>query len=213
MSKLKGSGETIINDNLARFINHWLDEDDLIEKYLAELMDTLRQIDRDSLWEVTNVLLHAWQRGSKVFSIGNGGSSATASHLANDLNKYTIVPGKKRFRAIALTDNIPLMTAWANDDSYESIFSEQLINLMDPGDVVVAISASGNSPNIIKAVQVAREIGGITIGLSGDTGGKLATMADYCVLLPSPKIGIQEDGHVIVNHLIANTLKRLIEKA
>ena len=93
--------------------------------------------------------------------------------MANDLNKLTITPGKPRFKAIALTDNIPLMTAWGNDTSYEEIFAEQLTNFIQAGDVVVAISASGNSPNVLRAVQVARQHGAITIALTGDTGGKL----------------------------------------
>jgi D-sedoheptulose 7-phosphate isomerase len=213
MSELKKPAMTVKADNLAKYINHWLGEEDFIDQYLSELINTLREIDREAIWEATNTLLNAWQRGNQVFIIGNGGSAATASHMANDLNKYTITPGKKRFKAISLTDNIPLMTAWGNDDSYESIFSEQLINFIEPGDVVFAISASGNSPNILKAVQVGRELGAVTIGLAGQTGGKLKSMVDYCVLVPSDQIGRQEDCHLIVNHVIANTLQKLIQAA
>jgi D-sedoheptulose 7-phosphate isomerase len=213
MSELDRPTMTVTGDNLAKYINHWLGEEDLIDHYLSELIITLKEIDKEAIWEVTNILLNAWQRGSQVFIVGNGGSAATASHMANDLNKYTITPGKKRFKAIALTDNIPLMTAWGNDDSYESIFSEQLINFLNPGDVILAISASGNSPNILKAVQVGRELGAVTIGLTGQTGGKLMGLVDHCVLVPSPHIGRQEDCHVIVNHVIANTLQKLIQAA
>ena len=200
-----------MDENLALQINRRIGEGDLIDQYLKELIETLEKFDRESLWQVTNVLLNAWQRGVQVFIIGNGGSAATASHMANDLNKFTIFPGKKRFKAIALTDNVPLMTAWGNDDSYECIFSEQLKNFLNPGDVIVAISTSGNSRNVIKGVEVGHELGGVVIALTGNTGGKLAQMADFCFYLPSPKIGPQEDGHMIVDHVVANTLKRLIE--
>jgi D-sedoheptulose 7-phosphate isomerase len=131
--------------------------------------------------------------------------------MANDLNKLTISPGKPRFKAIALTDNIPLITAWGNDSSYEDIFAEQLTNFIQAGDVVVAISASGNSPNVLRAVQVGRQHGAITIGLTGDTGGKLRTLVDFCVLTPTGHICQQEDCHLIAEHAIANALKRLVE--
>ncbi len=158
-------------------------------------------------------MFEAWRREAQIFILGNGGSAATASHMANDLNKLTITPGKPRFKAIALTDNIPLMTAWGNDNSYEDIFAEQLINFIRPDDVVVAISASGNSPNVLRAVQVARQHGALTIGLTGDTGGKLKGLVDYCVLTPTGHICQQEDCHLIVEHAIANTLKTLVEAA
>ena len=193
------------NDQDARMI------DDPIDQYLLELAQTINQLSRESIWAVTNVLLAAWQRGSQIFILGNGGSAATASHMANDLNKLTIVPGKQRFKTIALTDNVPLMTAWGNDSSYIDIFSEQMLNFLQPADVVISISASGNSPNVLKAVQVAHENGAITIGFTGHPGGKLREMVDYCVMIPSDHIGQQEDGHMILDHVIANTLRKLIE--
>jgi D-sedoheptulose 7-phosphate isomerase len=110
---------------------------DPVDEYLTLLAETLGRISRHQVWKVIEVLYLAWKDGRHIFLIGNGGSAATASHMANDLNKFTIIPGKTRFKAVALTDNIPIMTAWANDQSYEDIFTEQLINFLEPGDVVV----------------------------------------------------------------------------
>ena len=185
--------------------------EDPLNQYLIELEEAVRLLRRDALWQATQTLFDAWRRGAQIFILGNGGSAATASHMANDLNKLTITPGKPRFKAIALTDNIPLMTAWGNDSSYEEIFAEQMTNFIQPGDVVVAISASGNSPNVLRAVQVARQHGAITIGMTGDTGGKLKGMVDYCVLTPTGHICQQEDCHLIAEHAIANALKKLVE--
>lgn len=185
--------------------------EDPLNQYLVELEEAVRLLKRDTLWQATQILFEGWRRGAQIFILGNGGSAATASHMANDLNKLTISPGKPRFKAIALTDNIPLMTAWGNDSSYEDIFAEQLTNFIQAGDVVVAISASGNSPNVLRAVQVARQHGAISIGLTGDTGGKLKKMVDYCVLTPTGHICQQEDCHLIAEHAIANALKKLIE--
>jgi D-sedoheptulose 7-phosphate isomerase len=186
---------------------------DPLNQYLLELEEAVRLMKRDTLWQATQVLFDAWRREAQIFVLGNGGSAATASHMANDLNKLTITPGKPRFKVIALTDNVPLMTAWGNDSSYEDVFSEQLINFIRPGDVVVAISASGNSPNVLRAVQTARQHGAVTVGLTGDTGGKLKGLVDYCVLTPTGHICQQEDCHLIAEHAIANTLKKLVESA
>ncbi|HID24182.1 MAG TPA: SIS domain-containing protein [Planctomycetaceae bacterium] len=144
--------------------------------------------------------------------MGNGGSAATASHMANDFNKLTIVPGQPRFKAIALTDNVPLMTAWGNDTAYENIFVEQLLNFLEPGDVVIGISTSGNSPNVLKALQVAREHGAVTVGFTGRDGGQLKHLVDHCILVPSDHIGQQEDMHMVLDHVIATTLRHLIEQ-
>ena len=187
--------------------------DDPLNQYLVELEEAVRLLKRDTLWQATQVMFDAWRREAQIFILGNGGSAATASHMANDLNKLTITPGKPRFKAIALTDNIPLMTAWGNDSSYEEIFAEQLINFIRPGDLVIAISASGNSPNVLRAVQAARQRDAVTIGFTGDTGGKLKGMVDYCILTPTGHICQQEDCHLIAEHAIANTLKKLVESA
>ena len=183
---------------------------DPVDEYLTLLAGTLGRISRQQVWSAIEVLFEAWHSKKHVYIIGNGGSAATASHMANDLNKFTIVEGMPRFKAVSLSDNIPLMTAWANDSSYESIFSEQLLNLVESGDVVVAISTSGNSPNIIQALKVARQMKATTIGFTGDDGGMLKDLVDHCVFIPDAYIGRQEDGHMILDHMIASLLRKLI---
>jgi D-sedoheptulose 7-phosphate isomerase len=185
---------------------------DAVENYLTELTNMIRQMPRDRIWEVLNVLMDAWRKGRRVFLMGNGGSAATASHMANDLNKYTIVPGQPRFKVLSLSDNVPLMTAWGNDTSYENIFVEQMLNFWEPGDVAIGISGSGNSPNVLKAMRLARQLGGTAIGFTGRDGGKLKDVVDLCIHVPSDKIVQQEDGHMILDHLMATTLRRLIEE-
>ncbi|MEK6573752.1 MAG: SIS domain-containing protein [Chloroflexota bacterium] len=184
---------------------------DFINTYLTTLAQSVSALSRDDLRKVCDALMVAWREERTIFLIGNGGSAATASHMMNDLNKLTITPGKRRFRAIALTDNMPLVTAWGNDVSFAVSFAEPLRNFMRPGDTVIAVSTSGNSPNIIKAVEAAFEIGGTVIGLVGDVGGKLAEMADIVVRFPDPHQGRQEDGHLIMNHIIAGELKERLK--
>ena len=187
-----------------------MSESTLVHQYLSQLEDTIAKISRDDIWSVIHVLMDAWRKKNQVFLLGNGGSAATASHMANDLNKFTLVEGQNRFRAIALSDNIPLMTAWANDTSYEHIFVEQLTNFLNEGDIVIGISCSGNSRNVLRAMRFAKKNGAKTIAFTGDNGGKLKDIADQCIFIPSPHIGQQEDGHMILDHVISNTLKELI---
>ncbi len=178
-----------------------------VDDYLNRLAAAIHNLLRDDVQAVVDALLAAWEADRQIFIIGNGGSAATASHMMNDINKLTIVPGKRRFRAIALSDNMPLITAWGNDAEYADVFAEPMRNLMRKGDVLIAISTSGNSPNIIRAVEVAHaEFDAQVIGFAGDVGGKLAEMSDILVRFPDPHIGRQEDGHLILNHAIANAL-------
>ena len=142
-------------------------------QYIASLQPLLVDLAGMDFTHVEAILLQAREEGRTIFIIGNGGSAATASHMANDLNKGATVSGQRRFRALALTDNVPLITAWANDTRYELIFVEQMANYLRPGDVLVAISGSGNSPNIIAAVEWARREGAVTVGLTGGNGGRL----------------------------------------
>lgn len=185
----------------------------LIDEYLVTLQRTIGMISRHQVSAVVEALLLAWRENRQVFICGNGGSAATASHMANDLNKYTIVSGKRRMRAIALTDNMPVITAWANDVSYESVFREQLANLAQPNDVLIAISASGNSPNVLKALEFARENRLVCIGFTGDKGGRLKELVDICVHIPDNHIGRQEDGHMILDHVISSVLRELIQNS
>ena len=184
---------------------------DPVDDYLNHLANTLGRISREEINDVVEVLFKAWKARKQVFVFGNGGSAATASHMTNDLCKLTAVDGKPRLKAICLADNIPLITAWSNDKEYEQVFAEQLINFIAPGDVVIAISTSGNSPNVLRALEVAAAHGAVRIGLTGLDGGQLKYMVDHYISIPDEHLGRQEDGHLILDHVIANTLRWMIE--
>jgi len=179
---------------------------DTITSYLAETQRILAAMDESSIERNISLLYQAWERRSQIFLIGNGGSAATASHMANDLSKATIVPGKPRMRVIALTDNVSLITAWANDTSYENIFKEQLENLLESRDLVLGISASGNSPNILRAMEFARRQGAVTVGWSGLSGGRLKDIVDLAVLAPTDDVGMIESVHMVLDHLVTTQL-------
>jgi D-sedoheptulose 7-phosphate isomerase len=142
--------------------------------------------------------------------MGNGGSAATASHFALDLAKNTIIPGVPRLKAISLTDHVPLITAWSNDTAYEHIFAEQLANLVEPGDVAVGISASGNSLNVINALLLARRSRAYTIGLLGAQGGRIKGLVDAYVLAPGKNIEEEEDAHMILSHIITRHMREIV---
>ncbi|MEI6082993.1 MAG: SIS domain-containing protein [Verrucomicrobiota bacterium] len=174
--------------------------------YLTNLKAILDRLPLEPFDKLTALIDEAHAAGKQIFVIGNGGSAATASHMMNDLNKGTLghkgdAPAK-RFKVIALTDNVSLMTAWANDTDYNTVFSEPLKNLANRGDLLIAISASGNSPNIIAAVEAAKIIGVKVIGFGGFTGGKLAQLADVCLVVPSNEYGPVEDVHMILDHIL-----------
>ena len=177
---------------------------DHIQHYLKELKTALDILDLAAVERARAWVGQTRQEGRQLFLCGNGGSAATASHLANDLGKGASYgkPSSQRFRVIALTDNVPWMTALANDVGYESIFAEQLRNLGQAGDLLIAISGSGNSPNVLKAVEVARERGMKTIGWCGFGGGQLAGLVDLPVVVDSHHMGRVEDVHAILMHLI-----------
>jgi D-sedoheptulose 7-phosphate isomerase len=183
---------------------------DFAKDYIKGLKDVLDRIPLGPVEEIIQAIELAQNNRQQVFVIGNGGSAATASHMMNDLSKGTL--GHKgdaawpRLRVIALTDNVSLMTAWANDTDYHHIFSEPLKNLAQRGDLLIAISASGNSPNIIAAVAAAKQIGVKVIGLAGFGGGKLANLADISFVVPSDGYGPVEDVHMILDHIITGYL-------
>ncbi len=187
------------------------------KQYVANLKAVLDRLPLGEIERVIAAIEEAHAAGRQIFVIGNGGSAATASHMMNDLNKGTLghtgdAPWK-RFRVIALTDNVSLLTAWANDTDYNSVFAEPLKNLAQRGDVLIAISASGNSPNIIAAVEVAKQMGLTVLGLGGFTGGKLAKMADVCFVVPSDGYGPVEDVHMILDHIITGYLYEKLKTA
>ena len=175
---------------------------DHIRNYLKDLRAALDALDLEQVQAARQLIGAARDQGRQVFLCGNGGSAATASHMANDLGKGASYGRDSRFRVIALTDNVSWMTALANDINYEAIFAEQLRNLGQAGDVLVAISGSGNSQNVLNAVEVAREKGMKTIGWTGFDGGKLAGLADLSIVAGSHHMGRVEDIHTILMHLV-----------
>lgn len=181
-----------------------------ITNYFSELEQMMQAISLSDLQAVLSILEEAYHNGHRIFVMGNGGSAATASHFALDLAKNTIMPGAPRLKAISLTDHVPLITAWSNDTHYEHIFAEQLANLIEPGDVVIGISASGNSPNVINAVKLARQSRAATIGLLGATGGKLKSIVDAAVLAPGQNIEQEEDAHMILAHVITRHMREVV---
>lgn len=178
-----------------------------IQAYFIQLQEMIAKLPTDLIDQVVALLLESARQGKKVFIFGNGGSASTASHFACDLAKNTQVPGAPQFRVIALTDNMALMTAWANDTSFDNVFAAQLSPLVEAGDVVIGISCSGNSANVLRAMEVARQRGAITIGFTGDNGGRLKHLVDLCVQTPSPRIEQQEDAHLILEHCICAVLR------
>ena len=175
-----------------------------IEHYLSELKAALDTLDLSAVQRAREWVGEIRREGRQLFLCGNGGSAATASHLANDLGKGASYgrPRENRFRVVALTDNVPWITSLANDVGYEAIFAEQLRNLGQPGDLLIAISGSGNSSNVLNAVQVAREQGMRSIGWCGFGGGKLAGLVDLPVVVGSHHMGRVEDVHAVLMHLI-----------
>jgi len=167
----------------------------------------------DALQKIVPLFLKARAEDRTIFFCGNGGSASTASHFVVDIAKGTrksLAPGgprTQRFRCVALNDNVPSVMAWANDADYSRIFSEQLRSLAEPGDLVVAISGSGNSPNVLEAVRAAKEMGLTTIGLSGIGGGKLKDLVDVSLVVPSPSMQHTEDVHLIVLHFLTAYLR------
>jgi D-sedoheptulose 7-phosphate isomerase len=167
---------------------------------LTKLIPGLPYADIDA---IAGVILDAFAEDHTVFVFGNGGSAASASHAMVDLNKGTIAPGPaRRMKVMALTDNVPLLTAWANDASYEQVFSEQLKNFARKGDVAFAISASGNSPNVLLALKTARAHGAIPVGVAGYDGGKMKQLCHLCVVVPCNHVQMIEDMHHAILHSI-----------
>ncbi len=185
-----------------------------ILEYRAGLKATLDALPVEEVRIAIDYLQGAYEQGRQIFIVGNGGSAATASHMACDLAKTILgrapSPELRRFRVIALTDNMPLITAWGNDVNFDRVFAEQLRNLANPGDLLVAITGSGNSPNIVESVQAARELGMKTIGLLGFDGGRVRKLVDHAVVIRSDNYGYIEDAHMILNHLITQHFKTAV---
>ncbi len=172
------------------------------EQYKAQLLDTIQALDTDKIQQAIGVLAKARDEGRRIFTCGNGGSASAASHFATDMVKGASFGRDKRFRIMALTDSLPTITAYSNDVCYECVFVEQLKNFAERGDVVIAISGSGNSPNVLQAIEYAKSIGCRTIALTGRDGGKLGPMADLNLQVAHPHMGRIEDAHLIMLHMI-----------
>lgn len=178
-----------------------------IEAYWQELSGVASAMPYAALERVAEALISCAERGGTIFVAGNGGSAATASHFACDLLKGSNAPGLPPLRVVPLTDNVPLITAFGNDIGYDEVFAGQLTALTRPGDVMVAISASGRSPNILAATGAARRAGALTVGLTGEDGGKLAQMCDIAVRVPLACIEQVEDAHLIVTHSLCVAIR------
>ncbi|MEX1254281.1 MAG: SIS domain-containing protein [Dehalococcoidia bacterium] len=178
--------------------------------YLNALRDTLARLDVAIVDTITEALLRARDQARTVFIIGNGGSASTAAHMATDLCKVTAVDGKAGVRAVSLPDNVALLTAWSNDAAYEQSFAGPLRAYLSPGDVLIAISASGRSPNVLEATRVANELDALTVGLSGFGGGELARLAQISLVVDACDYGLVEDAHLAVNHALTAAVKARI---
>lgn len=178
--------------------------------YLDYLGEVLSSLDVEAIGSFIGVLLEARECGARIFFCGNGGSASTASHFANDL-AMGCQSWEKPFRAVSITDNVSILTALSNDYGYDEVFVRQLQTQMARGDVVVAISASGNSPNVLKAIEYAKANGAFTVGLTGFDGGQLKQEAHLNLHIPTNKgeYGPAEDGHIIIDHLVGSYLLNL----
>ncbi|MCH7606866.1 MAG: SIS domain-containing protein [Chloroflexi bacterium] len=181
----------------------------LLASHVEALNELVSQLDLDVVERVGELFFQAYQAGHTVYTVGNGGSAATALHIAADISWGRRMGDERRPKAISLAANTPIMTALANDVGYEDVFVEQLRGLFNPGDVVVAISASGNSENVLRVVDFANGHGGSSVGLAGFDGGKLKGMSQLCVHVATPTGAYElvEDVHHAVCHMLANYLK------
>jgi D-sedoheptulose 7-phosphate isomerase len=170
--------------------------------YKTGVLQAIETIELEKVGQAIDILIQARDEGRRIFVCGNGGSASTASHFVCDMVKGASFQRGRRFRIMALTDSLPTITAYANDAGYDCVFVEQLKNFAEPGDVVMAISGSGNSPNVLRAVEYANSIGCRTIALSGRNGGKLGPMAQLNLQASEPHMGRIEDVHMIVMHMI-----------
>jgi D-sedoheptulose 7-phosphate isomerase len=177
-----------------------------ILNYVDRVRGVLDSLDIEAIERVVAALIEVLENNRTVFICGNGGSASTASHMAADLGKNTAVPGKSRLRVMSLTDNMSWFSALGNDLGYDNVFVEQIANLLQPGDVLITISASGNSPNVVKAAEFTRANGGIVIALVGFEGGRLKEIADIAIHTRSGDYGPVEDSHLMLDHIFVEAL-------
>ena len=199
-----------------------MDNHRYIENYLGTMASVIDDLPRQEISAAIDLLFEAWQSSATVYIAGNGGSSSTASHFACDLAKWTASAGKKRFRVMALTDNMPIYSALMNDEGTASVYSGQLEPFVSPGDVLILISVHGGSgegnagawsQNLLRALGLARKRGARTLGLSGFDGGALKQMSDVCIVVPIDSTPQVESFHLAIEHLICDRLRERISEA
>ncbi len=186
---------------------------DRVQSYIQDLHDTLDQLPQDLIHQTIDILHAARISDRQVFIMGNGGSASTASHFACDLAKNTRIAGWPHFRVISLTDNMATFSAYANDEGYGNVFAAQLANFVRPQDLVIGISTSGNSPNVIQAIELANEVGAFTLAFTGFDAGELGSLVDLNIHVPSSCIEQVEDIHLMLEHLICTALRERIQHA
>ena len=179
----------------------------VINQYLTDVSATLARLPVEEIAQAVDALKEAREKGKSIFLFGNGGSAATASHFASDLAKGAICPRKPRIKAFALTDQVTLVSAWANDSAYEHVFAEQLENFIQAGDIAIAISGSGNSANVLNGVRVAKAKVATTIGFIGFDGGRLKELVDIAIVVPTYSMEQAEDIHLLFGHVITTCLR------
>jgi phosphoheptose isomerase len=178
-----------------------------IGDYFAGVKRLLDEVPAAQVERLADLLEEAWKEGRRVLLMGNGGSSATVSHIVNDLQKCLDMECGKPLKTICLSDCTPLMMAWANDTEYANVFAPQVAAWAEPGDLVIGVSGSGNSPNILRAIEKGNELGAMTFGLAGYSGGKLAQSAKECIVVPSDNMQQIEDLHMILLHVVFSVVR------
>ena len=182
-----------------------------VADYLAHSRALLAEVDPADVERVVSLLLHAYENGRRLVLCGNGGSATTASHLVCDLQKNILLEGGRAWEVLALTDSPSLLTAWGNDTDFANVFAGQARTWLRPGDVLLAISGSGNSPNVLQAVEVANEVGAVSVGFSGYGGGKLAQAAQVNCVIHARNMQMVEDVHLILGHIVFSALRDRIK--
>lgn len=211
MKKIRKNGQAAEKNKFREPILHFIDS------YFQEIIKCIVLMDKVSLEKMIELVLDAYKNDKNIYIIGNGGAASTASHIACDLGKGTLSrvydQNEKRLRVLSLTDNVALLTAYANDLSYDDIFTQQLRNLIRRDDIVLAISGSGNTKNILNAVSYAKKIGAKTIGLTGfNTEGKLSQIADLPIVVNTSHYGPLEDIHMMIGHLVSSCVAHIKRK-
>jgi len=183
-----------------------------IGNYLTGVKRLIDQVSEGDVERLVGALEAAWQAGRRVLMMGNGGSAGTAAHIVNDLQKCIQVESGRPLKALCLSDNTPLVLAWANDTEYANIFAPQVECWAEPGDLVLGISGSGNSPNVIRAIETANALGARTFGLAGYGGGRLAQVAQECIVVESDNMQQIEDLHLILLHVAFSALRERLKR-